>query len=146
MKTNISVRPCDIEVANIRWKNIEILLNFFLNFFISVISDLYLEHVTTLRSGIVNSIHVLILSCDVDDVNACCETAVSFCQGDDEGIDGVCARESFVVEDAAKRKTKRVSCWLDLCRHSQDYFRSIDDCRTINWIKRDEKWTEIPSC
>ena len=101
METNISDSPGDVEITNIRRKNIDFLLHFLLHCLISIISDLNFKPIPALSGGEVNSIHVLVLGGDVDDIGACGETTVGLSQGYDEGVDRVGAWESFVVHYAA---------------------------------------------
>ena len=69
-----------------------------------------------------DSVGILVLCCDVEDVDPCCKLVVGACQSHHEGVDGVAAGEALVVEDAAERKTWGVCGRAELGGKGQDYF------------------------
>jgi hypothetical protein len=70
--------PTDVEITNIRRQDVYCLLNLLQTLRSGVVQDLELKVVATLIGWIVDSVDVLVLSCDVESVGSSCERAVCF--------------------------------------------------------------------
>lgn len=118
---NIPDGPADIEVADIRWKNIHNLLYFFQTLRSGVIENLELKIVSALVGWVVDSIDVLIFGGDVENVDSGGETAVGFGESDHKRIDGVGAGEPFGIDDTADGQTQTISGRAELIGQGQYY-------------------------
>ena len=117
MDADVPVRPGNVEVVNLGWQNIHVLLNSFLDGFVGVIPDLYFKAVAALGGGEEDAVHVLVFGGDVEEVDAGGELCLGLGDGDHERVDGVGAREAFAVEDAAEGEAQGVGGRSELAGH-----------------------------
>lgn len=102
-------------------------MNSFLNGLVSVVPDLYFKAVAALGVGEEDAVHILVFCGDVEEIDTSGKLSLGLGEGDNEGIDGVGAGETFAVEDAAEGEAQGVGGGSELAGHGQDYFGSVDD-------------------